>query len=166
MDEQLHRFCRCLFEFRTTEQTATAIGEEFFHHSLAVAEEERFGDAAGADKTVRVWNAQTSTPSRTILTGSIAYAVATDPTGKRVAAGCADGLVKIYDSTTGRHGITLWAGDADTWLSVSPDGAYLGADATIAAAKWSIAGKPTTDTKLLVNLKSAEAVAKAIRGER
>ncbi len=141
-------------------------GHDIAVHELAFDTSGKIAISAGADKTVRVWNAQTSSPSRTILTGSIAYAVATDPAGKRVAAGCADGLVKIYDSTTGRHGITLWAGDADTWLSVSPDGAYLGAEATIAAAKWSIAGKPTLDTKLFVNLKSAEAVAKAIRGER
>jgi len=115
--------------------------------------------SAGADRTVRTWNPQTGAQVRSFVSESPAFAVAADPTGKRVAAGYADGLVRLWDAEGGRLLLTLWSG-ADGWLAITPDG-YFTADGV--AGTWSANGKLWTDAKVL---RDAKLVAKAAAGEK
>ncbi|HET6576266.1 MAG TPA: hypothetical protein VFG68_21875, partial [Fimbriiglobus sp.] len=119
--------------------------------------------SAGADKTVRLWNAQSGAQVRSLAAGSPAFAVALDPAGKRVAAGCADGLVRVWEAG-GRHLLTLWSGSDGRWLALTPEGYYAASDGLVAAKDWRAGGSAAGPA--IEALNAPKLVAKAARGEK
>jgi WD40 repeat protein len=105
---------------------------------------------ASADKTVRVWDADTGKTTAT-LTGHTdgvngVYAVVWFPDGKRLATGSEDGTARVWDTVTGKTTATL-TGHTDGVNDVvwSPDGKRLAtASADKTARVWDTAtGKNT-----------------------
>lgn len=146
----------------TGERLRRQAGHNIGVHELTFAAKAPLAVSAGADRTVRTWNPQSGAQVRSFLGESSAFAVAADPTGKRIVAGYADGLVRVWDAEGGRLLLTLWSG-ADGWLAITPEG-YFAADGV--AGTWSANGKPWTDVKALAVLSDAKLVAKAVAGEK
>ena len=74
-------------------------------------------------KTIRVWDAQTH---EVIPVGSIVYSVAFSPDGTRLAAGCRDNTVRLFDVAR-RQQVAELRGHTDYVHAVawSPDGTRL-----------------------------------------
>lgn len=145
----------------TGERVRRQAGHGIAVNELEFARKGNIAVSAGADKTARIWNPETGAAVRTLQVGSVVYAVCTDAAGKRVVVGTADGLTRFYEVETGRHLITLWAGDADQWLAQSPEGYTQGT----ATGRWQSANKPVPPDQLQA-LADAQALARAIQGER
>ena len=76
--------------------TATAV-----RNGLLVATAGAGWGGAG-DRTVRIWDGTTGAPLKTLTVGSIVYAVAISPSGRTIATGSFDGLVRLWDEASGR----------------------------------------------------------------
>ena len=138
-------------------------------HELAFSKDGKRLISAGADRTVRVWDGQSGTALRTISAGSIAYAAAISPNNKLVAAGCFDGLTRLFDEATGRQLASLVAirgdGDQAEWLALTPEGYTVGSDKLLSAGRWRMGGQEVNAAALMPALRRPEAIAKALRGE-
>jgi tetratricopeptide (TPR) repeat protein/Tol biopolymer transport system component len=68
----------------------------------------RLASAIGADKTVRVWEAQTGQEILTLKghTGAV-WSVAFSPDGRRIASASRDETVKVWDAHSGQEQLTL-----------------------------------------------------------
>jgi WD40 repeat protein len=95
--------------------------------------------SGGEDGTFRVWNGSTGAAMKTVILGPIVYAVAVSPDGKRAAAGCFDGTVRVIDPVAGRMTGTLIS-TPDGWLAQSPEGYTHGTDALLKSGQWRMAG--------------------------
>jgi WD40 repeat protein len=83
--------------------------------------------SASADKTVKVWDAQTGREEFTLTVGTGAvWGVCFSPDGRRLASGSDDQTVKVWDAQTGEELLTL-KGHAGGLRGVcfSPDGRFL-----------------------------------------
>jgi WD40 repeat protein len=80
--------------------------------------------SGSADKTIRIWNAQTAAPAR-ILSGheEEVLSVSYSPDGTRIASGSADKTIRIWNAQTGAL-VRILSGHEEQVLSVSysPDG--------------------------------------------
>jgi WD40 repeat protein len=117
---------------------------------------------------VKLWNGTTGALARSITVGSLVYAVALSPDGKRVAAGSFDGLVRLYDDA-GRHLVTLLslppAGDAADWLAMAPAGYVAGTKELLKQARWSASRQAVPADKAAKVLRRADLVARALKGD-
>jgi WD40 repeat protein len=120
---------------------------------------------AGGDGTVRTLDPKTAAQRKAMSAGSVVFAVAVDPGAKRVAGGCADGTVKVWDVADGRLLATLWSG-GDGWLALAPEGYFAGPESLLAKCTWKAGGKPVADAKWLAPLADAAQVGKAARGQK
>ncbi len=153
----------------TGERVRRQAGHNVAVHELTFAAKGQLAASAGEDKTVRLWNPQTGAAVRSLAAESAAFAVALDAAGKRVAAGCADGLVRVWETGGGRHLLTLWSGPGDgetgRWLALTPDGYFAASDGLVGAGSWR-AGGAAADDRPLAALNDPKLVAKAARGEK
>ncbi len=138
-------------------------------HELAFSRDGKRLVSAGADRTVRVWDGQTGAALRTINAGSIAYAAAISPNNKIVAAGCFDGLTRLFDEATGRQLASLIAihgeGDQAEWLTITPEGYAAGSEKLLTAARWRMSGQEVNAASVWPALRRPEMVGKALRAE-
>jgi WD40 repeat protein len=138
-------------------------------HDLAFSKDGKRLISAGADRTVRLWDGQTGAAVRTIPVGSIVYATALSPDKKVVAAGCYDGVVRLYDEASSKLLATLIAlhgeGNQAEWLAVTPEGWTAGSDQLVSLARFRMGGQELGAAPVLPTLRRPELVAKALRGE-
>ena len=99
------------------------------------------GDLVGAaiGEAVRAWSLD-GAPRLAVAKAHPggAAGVALDPQGRFVFSGGADGLVKIWDATTGRGPTTLVAGSAG-WAVIDEDGRFDGNGGGLENVRWAIA---------------------------
>src|SRR5262249_45011102 len=102
---------------------------------------------------------------RSLPVGSLAYAVAISADGKRVAAGSFDGLVRLYDSATGKPLATLLSLPGNDWLAFAPTGHVALGDALVKLGTWSLNNRPRPADAAWKLLRNPDAVARSLRGE-
>src|SRR5262249_43223130 len=139
-------------------------------HEIAFDKAGKLVASAGGDKTVRLWNGVTGEPIRTLPAASVAYAVALRPDGKQVAAGCFDGVVRVWDASNARLLATLAHlpanGDAIEWVALTPEGYVTGSELVLKKGVWLSGGKPLIDVSRWKTVLDSTQVAKALRGEK
>ena len=154
---------------QTGERTKKQNGHDVAVHELSFGKSGKLLASAGGDKTVRLWNGSSGEPIRTLLAGSMVYAVALRPDGVQVAAGCADGLVRVWDAVDARLLLTLTQlpaeGDVSEWLAITPEGYVAGSDAALAKAHWRSGAGPLPPSWPATVTQPAR-VAAAWRGEK
>ena len=112
--------------------------------------------SGSADKTVKVWDAQTGQETLTLKGhSSDVYSVAFSPDGKRIVSGSEDKTVRVWDAESGQEMLTL-KGHSDGVRSAtfSPDGKRIisgGFDLTVKVwnAKAARRRSPSRDTEVL-----------------
>ncbi len=158
------------WDAKTGERVRRQGGHGAAVHELAFAAKGELLASAGEDRTVRLWNPRTGAAVRSLPAESPAFAVALDAAGKRVAAGCADGLVRVWETQAGRPLVTLWSGPGDgpsgRWLALTPEGYFAAADGLAGPGAWRAGGAPLADPKPVAGLNDPARVAKAARGEK
>ncbi|HEX4588339.1 MAG TPA: c-type cytochrome domain-containing protein, partial [Gemmataceae bacterium] len=122
----------------TGERTQRQSGHDIAVQEICASRNGKLVASAGADKSVRLWTGGTGQGIRSIPIGSVVYAVALSPDGKRVVAGSFDGLVRVFDTTAGKPLLTLASGPAD-WLAVTPEGYVNGSDGWATQGRWRVA---------------------------
>ncbi len=120
--------------------------------------------SGGEDGTLRTWNGSTGAAVKNVPLGSIVYAVAISPDGKRAAAGCFDGLVRVVDTAAGRVTGTLLS-LPEGWLAQSPEGYTAGDDDLLKSAEWRMAGAALPPAKMWPTLRSPEKARKSLAGQ-
>ncbi len=153
------------FDTATGERVKRQTGHNIAAHEINFDAKGTLAVSAGADKTVRLWNPQTTASVRSIVTEGASFAATLDGPGQRVAAGGADGLVRVWEAGSGRLLATLWSGDAG-WLAVTPDGYYSASDGLLQQSTWRANSKPLPDVKITERLANPELVAKGLGGAK
>ena len=104
-------------------------GAKDVQYALDFAPDHKTLAAAGYDRIIRLWDADTLQVIRELKDHSdTVYGVAFSPDGKLLASASADRAVKVWDPTTGKRLYTL--GDSTDWvyaLTWHPDGKRLAA---------------------------------------
>src|SRR5262245_5549682 len=102
-------------------------GAKDVQYTLDFAPDNKTLAAAGYDRVIRLWDAETLKPIRELKDHSdTVYGVAFSPDGKLLASASADRAVKVWDPQTGKRLYTL--GDPTDWvyaLTWHPDGKRL-----------------------------------------
>lgn len=157
------------WEPKTGARTKKQNGHNMAVNEIAFDRAGKLVASAGGDQTVRLWNGASGAPIRTLQAGSMVYAVTLRADGGQVAAGCADGFVRVWDANNARLLVTLAhlpaAGDAIEWLALTPEGYIAGSEAVLAKGKWQSNGAALAPSPWPV-LKQPVQVAKALQGDK
>lgn len=126
--------------------------------------------SCGADRTARLVDATSGSVVKSFPAGSSVYACAISPDSKLVASGSADGLTRVWDTTSGSLLASLvalpGAKDHPQWAAVTPQGYVAGDDSLLKLGRWRAAGKELTETAALKPvLEQPALVGRALRGE-
>ncbi len=163
-EPQLH-----VWDVETGERLKKQGGHNTAVHEIAFDAKGTMAVTAGGDRQVRVWNAAEATQSKNILVDSVVFAVAADAAGKRIAGGCADGLVRLWDPA-GKPLATLWAGpgkgELGHWLAITSEGYTSASESLLSKEAWRIGGKSLPDSGVLEVLSNPGLVAKSLAGEK
>jgi WD40 repeat protein len=147
-------------------------------NQLAFCGNGRWLISCGSDKAVWLWNGATGAPEKQLQATDWQYAAAISDDGKIAAAGGWDGMVRLWDTATGRLCATLIqppdlsesAGDppgrhTPDWLAFTP-GAYVsGSPAMIEMLAWRSGDVNLSPAAVRSVCNQPEILARAMRGE-
>jgi tricorn protease-like protein len=154
---------------QTGEKVKVQGGHGVAVHELAFSKDGKKLLSAGGDRTVRTWDGASGTPVKTTSVGAIAYSAALSGDGKQIAAGCYDGVTRLYDEKSSRLLASLVAihgeGDQADWLALTPEGYAAGSDALVKQGRWRLGGAEVNAAQVWQTLRRADAVANALRGQ-
>ncbi len=153
---------------KTAEREKSSPGHRGAVHEIAVSRDGKTIASAGGDGSVILWDGASGTNIRTLTAGSLVYSVALAPDVRLVAAGCYDGLVRVFDVKTGRHLVTLleMPGQAEgDWLALTPEGYVAGNKALAESAEWRMANRVVPSAGVWKALGKDDQVAAALRGQ-
>jgi WD40 repeat protein len=155
---------------QTGEQMKKQGGHDVAVHELAFDRAGKLLVSAGGDKTVRLWNGSSGEPVRSLPAGSMVYAAAIRPDGQQIAAGCFDGMVRVWETTAGRQLLTLVSPPASAanidWLAITPEGYVSGNDSLLNRGQWRSAGKAIDATLFWTVLRQPAQIAKGFQAEK
>lgn len=95
--------------------------------SIALTPDGRYAVSGSADKTLRVWDLETGTCTRTFEghTGEI-WSVAITPDGRYAVSGSSDKTLRVWGLETGRCSRTLEGHTGVVWsVAITPDGRFV-----------------------------------------
>lgn len=150
---------------KTGERIRKITGHDIAVHEICSGRDGKLVASAGADKTLRLWNVSTGQSARVISVGSMLYAVALNPASSRVAAGSFDGLVRVYEPSSGKLIATL-VSVGDEWLAQTPQGYFSASDGWAGACRWRVAAQELPAAVLQKVLRNPEAVAQLFAGAK
>jgi hypothetical protein len=154
---------------KTGERVKVQGGHGVAVHELGFSRDGKRLVSAGGDRTVRLWDGQGGAPVKTISVGVVAYAAALSPDNKLIAAGCYDGITRLYDPASSRLLASLIAvhidRDQNDWLVLTPEGYAASSDSILAAARWRQGGQDLKAEPVWQALRRPEVIARALRGE-
>ena len=154
---------------QTGERVKVQGGHGVAVHELAFSKDGKRLVSAGGDRTVRLWDGNGGAPVKTISVGVVAYAAAISPSNKLIAAGCYDGITRIYDEAGGRLLASLIAirGDKEQsdWLAITPEGYTASSDAILTTARWRQGGQELKADPVWQALRRPDFISRALRGE-
>ncbi len=153
---------------KTAEREKLIGGHRVAVHELAISKDGKTIASAGGDASVILWDGATGASLRTLSAGSLVYAVALTTDTRLVAAGCYDGVVRVFEAKSGRHLLTLLEiagpGDGD-WLALTPEGYGTGSKPLIEASEWRMANRVVPSATVWKALGKLDAVVNAMRGQ-
>ncbi len=123
-----------LWQMSAVRQNKFLLTEGDISHGLAFSRDGKEVAVAGA-KGIRIYNFETEILTRTIE--SPAYSVAYSPDGKLLASAPLNGIVKLWESATGKEVKTL-TGSATSSLSWSDDSKLLATTTITTAVVWDV----------------------------
>ena len=142
-------------------------------NSLAVSEDGRYVLAACADGKARLSNSNGDFVRDMECGSDWLYAAAISSDGKLAAVGGADGMVRIWQTDSGRLLLTFleWplhgGSDGVQWLAVTPEGYYDGSSGWIKLVQGGMDGKPIHSERIISfvhSLDQPESLQKAWQG--
>ena len=152
---------------QTGERLKRTAGHDVAVHELTFSPTGEFAVSAGADRSVRLWNARSMDAQRTIAVGSVVYTVAVAASGKSVAAGTFDGMVRLFDSADGRPMATLLALTEGEWLALTPEGFAAVGPAWVKTARWRVGpGSELNSDWMWKSIGQPATVVAALRGQK
>ncbi|HSK04477.1 MAG TPA: WD40 repeat domain-containing protein, partial [Kofleriaceae bacterium] len=108
---------------------------------VAYSPDGRWLASASADRTARIWNAETGALRATITHADRVITVAWSPDSRLVASGSSDRTVRVWDVIAGHEVAALPVGESSRWVAFSPDGSVLLTAATQRTVKlWRLPG--------------------------
>jgi hypothetical protein len=155
---------------QTGERTRRQGAHDIAVHELAFDRSGKIVVSAGGDKTVRWFDGTSGAPIRSMPTSAMVFSVAIRPDGQHIAAGCADGQVRIIDVAAARQLIALVSvpglSTNSDWMALAPEGYTACSDAVLAQLAWRMGGKMLAAEAMRKSLVQPADVAKAWRGEK
>ncbi len=124
--------------------------------------------SGGADSTLRFWDPATGGERQSLVLPSVVFAVALSADGKRAAAACFDGHVRLYEVGSGKPILTLLAipaGGEARWLSQTPQGYLIGSPSLLIDGRWAMGGHEVPARPVWRAVFNPEAVARGAHGE-
>jgi hypothetical protein len=124
--------------------------------------------SGGADSTLRFWDPATGGERQSLVLPSPVFAVAASPDGKRAAAACFDGRVRVYEVGSGKPLLTLLAVPAPEgarWLAQTPQGYLAGSPKLLIDGRWAMGGHEVPARAVWRAVFNPAAVARGARGE-
>ena len=118
------------------------------------------------DQTARLWDGASGGQQKSFTaSGEPLFAAALTADGKRVAAGGANGVVRIWDAANGRLLLLgLMADAAGELILATPEGYVQAGPATLSALTWRV-GSETVPSDPFSSLVKPDEIQKALRGE-
>jgi WD40 repeat protein len=120
---------------------------------------------ATGGKTIKLWDTNTGKLLRE-FTGHLkkTQSITFSPDGTKIYAGGSYGTTNIWQTSTGRHLITLFAFDNDNWLAYTPEGPYDGSPTIDPLLAWRL--NNTLETPKTLHLRNPDHVRAALHVAR
>jgi WD40 repeat protein len=138
-------------------------------HELCFSKDGKVLLSAGADRTARIWNGESGAAQRTLSVGSVTYAVGLHPGGTLAATGSYDGLVRLWEVSTGKLRATLLAlppeGERFDWLALAPDGHFTGSPGLPKIGQWRTAKQAVSFEEVGKDFQKPDALVKALNSQ-
>jgi WD40 repeat protein len=110
-----------IWEVQTGKETLRLDGHRGLIVALAFSPDGKLlASSGGGDKTVKLWDMKNGKNLLTLDHPHEVVSVALYPTGKTLASGCADGIIRLWDAATGK--ITKEFETVATYLALAPNG--------------------------------------------